>query len=744
MVQRLRISVSASALTAVLLLAFTAAAQSRPSADETYTYSISAEGIPLETLVHHAEQATGKSFVYSEQSGLKGKKVLMIGTARVPRAEAFSLFQGIFVSQGYALIPFGDERNNIMMIEAIEGSRSLKQRAPFVFVDNLPKYKNEVGQVIMTSIPLKYVGVANVRAAVSQMLQGRTVEFVQEVQTANSLVVVGFAPTVCAVKQLIDAMDVPQTAVTLKFEIIGLQHAVAEELTPIIENLIKTEATPGRARTQAMPEGGLPGVEKPEPKIIADPRTNALVVYAVESDMNEIKRLVAALDTEVKNPESNIHIYMLKNTNAADLVDTLREFLGQATGARGSRPTGIQGQAGQQPRSSSGLGQDVTIVADRNNNALLLTASKTRYAEVLPLIEKLDQRRPQVLVQAAIAELSDSDLRNIGAEITALAGGSGDRPGFATGFGLSTITTTSTGGTGSSTTPNISNLARVPFLSGNTIDFTGGAFGIFDDDLNVPVLIRMLKQNTRSNLVSVPSVLTNDNQDSKIEVSKQVATTQFNTSTAGTDSTSFSGYQEAKVELVISPHISNDNYLRMEVALTVEAFVGQQVNSTIPPDKTRRRLEGNITVQSGKTVIIGGLVQDNDTEIVSAVPFLSDIPLLGELFKNTDTTKEKVTLYVFMTPTILNGFDDLDAVSYERKMEVHKLEGQMQLIDPNFRPTTLDDVKTPISYIESSGNLDLPRYAPVNSKELKTNKVDGDPNRPIRPETPSAAPKSGG
>ena len=106
MVQRLRISVSASALTAVLLLAFTAAAQSRPAADETYTYSISAEGIPLETLVHHAEQATGKSFVYSEQSGLKGKKVLMIGTARVPRAEAFSLFQGIFVSQGYALIPF--------------------------------------------------------------------------------------------------------------------------------------------------------------------------------------------------------------------------------------------------------------------------------------------------------------------------------------------------------------------------------------------------------------------------------------------------------------------------------------------------------------------------------------------------------------------------------------------------------------------------------------------------------------
>ena len=285
MVQRLRIPVSAKALVTVLCIAFSAFAQSRP-AEDTYTYSISAEGIPLETLVHHAEQATGKSFVYSEQSGLKGKKVLMIGTARVPRSEAFSLFQGIFVSQGYALIPFGDERNNIMMIEAIEGSRSLKQRAPFVFVDNLPKYRNEVGQVIMTSIPLKYVSVQNVRAAVSQMLQGRTVEFVQEVQSANSLVVVGFAPTVCAVKQLIDAMDVPQTAITLKFEIVPLQHAVAEELTPIIENLIKAESTPGRPRAQAAPEGGVPGMDKPEPKIIADPRINALVVYAVESDMN--------------------------------------------------------------------------------------------------------------------------------------------------------------------------------------------------------------------------------------------------------------------------------------------------------------------------------------------------------------------------------------------------------------------------------------------------------------------------
>jgi general secretion pathway protein D len=727
-------------LVPVLLLAAATAPAQDTRQEEPFRYTISADGILLEQLVKDAEASTGKTFVYSDTAatGIKGKKVQMLGTAVVARDQIFSLFQGILISQNLAMTPLGDEKNGIYLIETVDQPRQLKQRAPFVHQTNLPQYRHEVGTVIMTSLQLKHIKVENVRNAVQQILTNRNVEFTMDVLSANSLIVVGFAPSVYALSQVIAAMDVPQVEATLKFELIQLEHAVADEIAPIIESLIKGDAATAQRPRQPTPEGQFGAEDKPEPKIIADPRTNSLVVYAVESDLNKIKYLVSALDAEVKEPESNIRIYFLKNTNAEDLVDVLKEALTSgSTGGRANRPGAIRGGSGQPPVATTDIrGQELNIVADPTNNALLITASKTRYAEVLPIIQELDRRRPQVLVQAAIAELSDSDARDIGVEIAAFQGGD-DRYRLAgvTGFGLSTITTTGTA-------PDLS-ILRIPFLTpgagtaGTTISPSGGVFGIFDNDLNVPFFVALLQRTTKSNLVSMPSVLTNDNEESRITFSRSVATQTFQTTVAGTDNTGFGGYQEAKIELVISPHISNDNYVRMEVELTVEAFVGTQLNPTIPPDKTTRSLVGSVTVRSGKTVVIGGLIQDNDTKRLSQVPYLGDIPLVGELFKRTDTLKEKTTLYVFITPTIFAGFEELEEVSYEKKLEIHKLCGQIKLIDPNFRPIELDDVNVGIECIEELGTLDVPRYAPVIpcgdcGPEAEAPAVDGVPVRPRR------------
>ncbi|HYC79369.1 MAG TPA: secretin N-terminal domain-containing protein [Planctomycetota bacterium] len=689
-----------------------------------FEFRMDPAGMPIETLIQQAQNQTGKTFIYSDQSQIAGKKVRLVGTFSGPRREAFSFYQAILLSQNFALVPLGDEETGLYLIENIDQSRALKQRAIYVPHAELARYRNEVGTVIMTSIPLRYVKVGNIRGAYQQILQNRNAEFTQEVESANSLIVVAFAPTVYALKQIIEVMDVPQVGATMKFEMLPLKFAVAEELQPIITDLIKGEAGQAggapRPRIVNPAEGG-GGTEKPEPKIIADPRTNALIVYAVESDMNQIKRLVAALDTEVKEPLGNIRIYFLKNTNADDMEETLRDVLGQGSGARGARATGVRSNAGG-PTSTDARGQEVSIVADPNNNALIITSTPTRYREIEDIIRRLDQRRPQVLVQAAIAELSDSDIRNIGVEITAIAGGDGYNPAFATGFGLSTVQVTSS-------TPSINSLRRVPLSAGGAVNVNGGVFGVFDDDLNVPFLVQLIRTKNKSNLVSVPSVLTNDNEESRIEVARQVGTSQFGTTTAGTDREGFGGYEDAKIELIISPHISNDNYLRLEVELSVEAFVGQRVSPEIPPDKSRRHLRGSVTLQSGRTVVIGGLVQDNDTETEQAVPFLSDIPLLGELFKRTEKIKEKTTLYVFITPTIFNTFEALEEISYDRKLEISKLEGQVRLVDPNFRPILIDDASVPIGDIEGSGSLDMPRYAPMAPAGAEP-PVDGHPVRP--------------
>ncbi len=733
-----------SLLVAGLLVGRSAAQETRPG-EEWFEFRIDPAGLALETLIAQAEAVTGKTFVYSDAVALKGKTVKMLGSVRVPKNEAFSFFQAVLITQGYALVPLGDEESGLLEIQSVDSGKTIKQRALYVSHTDLARYRNEVGQVIMTSIPLKYVKVANIRSAYTQILANRSSELTMDIESANSIIVVAFAPTVYALKQIVEVMDVPQVAATMKFEMVGLKNAVAEEIQPIIADLVKGDAASSgqqnRPRIVNPGEGGAAGggVEKPEPKIIADPRTNALIVYAVESDLNQIKRLVAALDTEVKDPMGNIRIYFLKNTDAEDMEQTLTDVLGQGSGARGSRPSGVRTGNNQGPSSTDARGQEISIVADPNNNALIITATRTRYEEIESIIKQLDQRRPQVLVQAAIAELSDSDIRNIGVEITAVQGGSGYNPAFATGFGLSSVQVT---GTASS----ISSLSRVPLLSNGQVNVDGGVFGVFDNDLNVPFLVSLLKTRTKSNLVSMPSVLTNDNEESTISIGRQIGTADFNSSAAGTDSNTFGGYEDAKIELIISPHISNDNYLRLKVDLTVDAFVGQRLSAQIPPDKTSRKLSGSVTLQSGKTVVIGGLVQDNDTMTEQAVPFLSDIPLLGELFKRTETVKEKTTLYVFITPTIFTGFDRLEEVSYDRKLEIEKMEGHIRLVDPNFRPVLIDDRTVGIHDLEGGGSLDIPRYAPMSSQAGPEAPVDGLPIRP-RPvkvdDGPKVAPLGG-
>ncbi len=734
--------------------------------DDTIDVTFGAEGITLETAIEWASNSTDRPFQFKDTDFRSKPRIMMTGKVSIAKDRIFEFWQAIFVTQGFAMVPLGPGKGDFIMLEPIESSRILKSRAKFVPVDKLGEVRYQVGEVIMTTIILKHVEVTNVRGAVQQLLTNRQAEFAQEVASANSIIVVGFAPTVYALHQILVAMDVPPAAATLKFELISLENAVAEELEPIIKELITSTAQGGAPGGRAAPRGGagaaVPGQQVPEPKIMAEPRTNSLVVYAVERDMNEIKRLIAALDTEVTDIDSNIRIYFLKNTNATDLERTLRDLLGQST-TRSAQNVGGRGGA---LSTTSTRGRDVVIVADANTNSLLIQASKTKYEEIEPLITELDKRRPQVLVHAAIAELSDNDIKNIAVELTAIEGGD-DRYRFAgaTGYGLSTITFdegagtgTTLGGTGTGTgtgTPGTTtasgglfdDLVRIPFANSTGIGFTGLVAGIFERNLNVPLLVSMLKTYTKVNLLSNASVLTNDNEQSQIEVGRTLNVARTDTLTNGSTATTASDEIEANLTLTISPHISNDNYLRLDIEFVVEAFQGvYNPLDPIPPPRSTRRFDGSVTVPNGKTIVIGGLVQDNTAETVISVPFLGDIPILGQLFKSTNHETQKTTLYLFVTPTIINDFQQLEEISYERKLEILKLEGNLNLVDPNFRAVGIRNLEIDIDAIEDAGLLDMPRYSPVTpiGQAVKPRDVSGSPLSPSEGVTGSAHVHEGG
>lgn len=702
-------------------------AQTPTENPDSVVYTFPPEGMSLEEAIQVASSSTGRPFKFNDQDMKNKPKIMITGRITIPRSRLYEFWQAIFVTQGYAMLPMGPGGGDFVQIEATATSQLIKQRANYVPIEEIRTVQSKAGEVIMTTIPLKHVKVDSVRNAISQLMTGRSSETAIEVPSANAILIVGFAPTVYAVYQIMQAMDVPSSSAALKFDLIPLKNAVAEEMVTLLTDLVSTSTGGAAAPTaprapRAGGEGINAGTEIPEPKIIADPRTNSIVVYAVDADLAEVKRLIAALDTEITSLDSNIRVFFLKNTNADDMEETLRDLLQQQT-SRSGRATGTRGAGGLQPSSASEIGQEVTIVGDVHTNSLLITCTRTRYEEIEPIVEMLDKRRPQVMVHAAIAELSDGALRDLGVEFTAIQGGNDRyRFGALSGFGMSEIvpsgSSTGTGGTGSgggggtTTTTgtgfDFTEISRLP----NT-GFTGLLGGIIQSDGTIPLLLSMMQSKNKVNLLSNASVLTNDNEMSRISVGKEVATLQNSYNSTGVQNTGFGDYQKAEVKLEISPHISTDNYLRLDLLLLVEAFVQTATVAGLPPDKTSREFKGSVTVPSGKTVVIGGLVQDNITEGESSIPLLSEIPLLGDLFKRQSKDQLRSTLYLFVTPTIISEFKALEDLSYEAKLEVLRLHGNMKLVDRSFQAVGLDAAGLDLESIEQSGALDMPHYEPT-------------------------------
>lgn len=253
------------------------------------------KGISLQDFLMKWTEATGRRFSFQE-SNLRGKgKIQITGDITVRQEQADELFRSILVTHQFAMIPTGPKEANLWTIEPLDSSRIIKQQAAYVEVSELSAMKTDAGRVIMTTIPLRHVEVTQVRGAVQQILNNRNFEFAQEVASANSLVVVGFAPTVNALYNVLRAMDVPAAAATLSLEKIQLRYASAREIVPVIRDLLAPRSA-GK-----IPNQRTPGCAVPAPRFVADARSNAVIVHALDAQIKQVKRLVATLDVKAEN-----------------------------------------------------------------------------------------------------------------------------------------------------------------------------------------------------------------------------------------------------------------------------------------------------------------------------------------------------------------------------------------------------------------------------------------------------------
>ncbi|OQC21698.1 MAG: putative type II secretion system protein D precursor [Planctomycetes bacterium ADurb.Bin069] len=484
--------------------------------------------------------------------------------------------------------------------------------------------------------------------------------------------------------------------------------------------LLQGGAAAARARTTSPLTG--PKLTT-QPFIMPDEEIGALIINAPEEIHKEIAQVIEKLVTIGRQEKMSIRFYRLKNTNpeevavkignlfnitVGDVSTALRrtttpgaagattttlsaarttrttsarnayaarrgrfsldEEEGRAPGVEGPAPAEAVVAASSRPGSRKEFyfeGESV-VIPDTNLSSLILIAPEYIHEEVKTVLATLDVRRPQVLFEVAILDVKNDGEINFGTEWTTIdpQGGSRIRGSGFSNFGAAERDHTAGAG--------FPDLTTVPAdMAGVFVGITKGEIG------NVPLLIHMLQRTTDVNIRSTPLLLVNDNQEASFSSLQEEPTT---TTSQGTSTTkvSFGGFVEAGTVLRITPHVSEGNYIRVDIDLKADNFYGKSMEPGIPPPRASNQLVTSITVPDSRTVVIGGLTTTKRSTVVTGVPLLSQIPLLGYLFSST--TEEDITtrLFLFIKPQILDDVDfkDLNQISVGKSFEVQKLTGE--------------------------------------------------------------------
>jgi general secretion pathway protein D len=707
-------------------------------------------GFSLTDLLEGVNRQVGRSVIYD--SNIKKKmdtfKIEFVGSYSIPKSRLFDWLQGVLSFSQFILIPIGPEGAEQWMVVDLV-NQAIRSRPTYVREEDLDLWKDRDGVYIVCTLRAKNLDQNDsqrARTAIQQLLTtSANIGRINEVPGQNAFVIADFAPVVYASKKLLDAMDIPILQNKQVLERITIQYALASDMESMLNDLIQGVSSNGQPRRPVNQPAQL--LVKPDPQIIADNRTNSLILYAVPDDVEKLKALVAQLDTEYRG-KSKIHFRMLKYQEAGDVQSILQELIsGTASSSSSSSssrnsinrsmrsnttrgrssgaPTG--GQPAPQPFGGGGAGEgEPVIIADEKNNSLIIHATEDQYLDLTALIDKLDRPRKQVLIETALMELSVGDSLSYGMDLFSVS----DKIAVdTTGDGVVDTFTNAKSFFGTSffnnstiATQNV-NGVNVPIgVSPNiTPGFTAGIF----NNGRIPMILHALQSRTPAKILTMPSIVTSDNQSATI---KTTDTVPFQTTTfVGPNSTPTTSFDEVSAEtsLTISPSISADDFLRLNIKQQVTSFRSAPAGSR--PPTTSRDIETELMVPNAATVVLGGIVSSQETETLSGIPILMDIPILGFLFRSTSNSLQKTNLFLFVTPTIMNdlkSFSDFHRVTWEKKLEQDKLFGEeVELLGTKFLgPKVPRSAQDAMEWIDDSGNLDAYRY---RGEPSDSERVDG-------------------
>jgi general secretion pathway protein D len=697
-------------------------------------------GWKIEDLFQQIQKSTGISILYdSGNAAFKQTKIEFVGAHVIAESRLFEWLQAVLSYRKLVLVPVGpkspDGKQQWFVMD--QADPNLKSRPVYIDEQEIYDYADRDGLYVVTTLSLEHISdTTRVRNALSPLsTQTAGIGRIQDIPGSRSLIVGDFAPVVAAMKRLLSYIDKVNPQIEPRMKLVPLEHAVASELEPILSELIQSSETgqPRAPRQQGMPE------EEPEPKIIADNRLDALILYATDAPMKKIEALIKELDVPSR-ARGRLHFRALHHTDAEEMAGLLDDLITRTSSSssgsiggttrstrtpstRRTTPTSTgTGGGGAGALGGSGIEGAPVIIADKKSNSLIIQASPTQWDIIDDLITKLDQTRPQVLIETSLVELSLNDQLNLGVElfstdddVTVDTDGDGtpdaitnERSVFGnSNFGLSEIITTDING------------VLVPTNKSPLVG-TGFTAGIFKNG-RLPFILSAFQSSGRARILTQPSLVTNDNEEATITLKR---TTSFRESVSDSTQSRTDSFQEvtAETELSISPHISSDNYLRLDITQSVSNF-GNRPSPDAPPDSVTREIDTNVTLPDKYTVVLGGLIQEEERTSVRKVPFLGDIPIIGFFFRQTEDQSNPSHLFLFVTPHILRDterFSDYHKLTWEKKLLQDNLFGSevvfpgKEFRGPNVTSGALDKLRR----LEDSGELDAGRLkAPLSDSE---------------------------
>ena len=626
-----------TALTTLLLLSMAVLPTQLPMAEDAgqETWQMATKGANIQEFVAQVARITGKTFIVDPK--LKGQ-VTVISDTPLGKDGVYALFLSVLRLQNYTAVPSGD-------VIRIQQSATGKQ-TPGV----LGRPEAAAPEELMTEV----IAVQNTASdELLKLLRPLIPQYghIGSVTNPNVVIISDHADNILRLKKLIREIDVADEDEVV---MVPLQEAWVGNVAAILEKVAPDQigsAAKGPTKVQ----------------VIANERNNSLVLRGKPRPIAEVMKIIDKLDRPATTTDST-QVVLLSHADAENISKILTSVVGQSS------------------KASKEANQDVTIAADTTLNAIVVKADPGTMSEILSLLEKLDTPRAQVMIEAAIVEVAIDEGSSLGVEMAAGDEGGDSVPLVST--SLNGVISTLLAGTISPDNSQISvinGLSSItsPTLAGAKIDTEGVSFG---------AVVNALANNSDANLLSTPSILTLDNQEAKILVGREVPfrTGSFSTTGDGTSNPFTTvNRQDVGIELVVTPHVFENNDVRMEILQKITNVINTPVGGSAFADvvTSKRTIETTVLAADGQTIVLGGLIQDDINSTNVRVPVLGKIPLLGALFRSTTQDRTKTNLLVFLRPTILQSTENSTQLSLERYQQIWELDQPK-----NSQPASVNDL----------------------------------------------------